>query len=210
MIDGFYEKIDPPLQKELQLLANIPLEEKRVKRSLGLKVFLQQRTGRDATKELLFSPTCSINGLITGYTGEGSKTVLPKEAKAKLDFRLVPKQMPDEIFQKLTTHLHNAGHKNVEVIRHGSTEPAKTPVDDDFVEVVIRAAEKVYEKKPIIYPTSPASGPMHLFRNLLKSPVVSAGCSHAEAKGHAPNENLTIDGFIKGIKFMATILDDFS
>jgi acetylornithine deacetylase/succinyl-diaminopimelate desuccinylase-like protein len=78
------------------------------------------------------------------------------------------------------------------------------------VNIVAKAAKKVYGKKPVVYPTSAASGPMHLFRKWLKSPVVSVGCSHADAKGHAPNENLTIEGFIKGTKFMATILSDFS
>jgi acetylornithine deacetylase/succinyl-diaminopimelate desuccinylase-like protein len=83
-------------------------------------------------------------------------------------------------------------------------------VTDSFVNIVAKAATEVYGKKPVVYPTSAASGPMHLFRKWLKSPVVSVGCSHADAKGHAPNENLTIEGFIKGTKFMATILNDFS
>jgi acetylornithine deacetylase/succinyl-diaminopimelate desuccinylase-like protein len=75
---------------------------------------------------------------------------------------------------------------------------------------VIRAAEKVYRQKAVVYPTSQASGPMHLFRNYLSYPVVSVGCAHEESRGHAPNENITVKGFIEGIKFMATIIKDFA
>ncbi len=210
LIEGFNDSVEPPSRKELKLLDGIPLEEEKLKKSLGLKEFLHGKTGREAKKKLLYNPTCTINGFLTGYTGAGSKTVLPKEAMVKLDFRLVPNQMPDEIFEKLVKHLYKSGCGDVEATQQGSTEPAKTPMTDRFAGVVVGAAEMVYGKKAVVYPTSAASGPMHLFRNLLDCPVVSAGCSHADAKGHAPNENLTVEGFIKGTKFMATILNDFS
>ncbi|MFQ6068144.1 MAG: M20/M25/M40 family metallo-hydrolase [Candidatus Bathyarchaeia archaeon] len=210
LIEGFYDNVELPSEEELELLDDIPLEEEKVKKTLGLKEFLHNKTGTKAKKTLLYSPTCSINGFLAGYTGLGSKTILPKEAMVKLDFRLVSNQMPDEIFGKLLRHLQKRGFEDIEATQQGSTEPAKTPVTDRFVSIVAEAAEKVYRKKAVVYPTSAASGPMHLFRNLLGCPVVSAGCSHPEAKGHAPNENLTIEGFIKGTKFIATILNDFS
>jgi len=210
LIKGFYDNVEPPSTEELQLLTDIPLEEEKVKKTLGLREFLDKATGIEAKKALLYNPTCTINGFLTGYTGLGSKTVLPKEAMVKLDFRLVFNQMPDEIFKKLIRQLKKSGFGDIEAIQYGSTEPSKTPVTNKFVKVVVKAAEKIYGKKAVVYPTSAASGPMHLFRNWLGSPVVSAGCSHAEAKGHAPNENLIIEGFLKGTKFMATILNDFS
>ncbi len=118
--------------------------------------------------------------------------------------------MPEEILKKLKEHLRNYGFDDIEVICHGSTEPVKTPINDSFVQTVIKTAEKVYAKRAVVYPTSAASGPMHLFRNWLGYPVVSVGCAHAESRGHAPNENLTVEGFIKGTKFIAAILYDFS
>jgi len=210
LIDGFYENVEPPSEKELQLLNDIPLNEEKVKKTLGLKAFLHKETGIEAKKTWLFSPTCTINGFLTGYTGQFSKTVLPKKAMAKLDFRLVPNQMPDEIFEKLVSYLQKVGFRDIEVVRYGSTEPTKTPVTDKVVDVVVRAAEMIYGKKVVIYPTSAASGPMHLFRNLLSCPVVSAGCSQADAKAHAPNENLTLESFLKGTKLMAAILNAFN
>jgi acetylornithine deacetylase/succinyl-diaminopimelate desuccinylase-like protein len=209
LIEGFYDKVEKPSKAELSLLNDIPLEEDETKKSLGLASFLHGLTGIKAKKALLFDPTCTINGFLTGYTGTGSKTVLPKQAKAKLDFRLVPHQTSDGIFAKLVKHLRKRDFKDIEIRRYGSTDPVKTPLTEEFVGLVVRAAEEIYERKAVVYPTSAASGPMHLFRNLLGSPIVSAGCSHADARGHAPNENLTIEGFMKGTKFMAKTLYDF-
>jgi acetylornithine deacetylase/succinyl-diaminopimelate desuccinylase-like protein len=210
LIEGFYDKVQKPSKTELRLLKDIPLEEEKVKETLGLKEFLGGRKGIEAKRTLFFSPTCTINGILAGYTGPGSKTVLPKEAMAKLDFRLVSNQTSDEIRRKLARHLKKRGFKDIEILTCGSTEPTRTPVTNTFVSIVAKAAEKAYRKKAVIYPTSAASGPMHLFASILSAPVVSAGCSHADPKTHAPNENLTIKGFITGTKFMATMLRDFS
>ncbi|MEM3464188.1 MAG: M20/M25/M40 family metallo-hydrolase [Candidatus Bathyarchaeia archaeon] len=210
LIDGFYEDVVPPSAEEIECLRRIPFEEKELKEELGLKQFLKNVSGFEALKALLYQPTCTINGLFAGYTGKGSKTVLPHEAMAKLDFRLVPNQKPDEIFGKLVRHLKRHGFGDFEVIRHGSTEPAKTPINDPFVGLVAKTAEKVYGKRAVIYPLSAGSGPMHLFRNLLGYPIVSAGCGHPESNTHAPNENLKIESFITGTKFIATLISDFA
>lgn len=210
LIEGFYENVKPPLAEEMEYVKAIPFEEEEEKRDLGLKEFINNVTGLEALKTLLYKPTCTINGLLTGYTGAGSKTVLPNRAMVKLDFRLVPRQMPDEIFTKLVNHLKSHGFEDIEAALHGSTEPTKTPLTEEFVQTVIKSAERVYGKRAVVYPTSAASGPLHLFRNWLGFPVVSIGCAHTESRGHAPNENITVEGFVKGTKFIAAIIDDFS
>jgi acetylornithine deacetylase/succinyl-diaminopimelate desuccinylase-like protein len=210
LIEGFYNDVVPPSPEEIECLKGIPLEEEEVKKELGLKKFLRNKSGLEALRALLCQPTCTINGFISGYTGKGSKTVLPHEATAKLDFRLVPNQDSGEIFKGLVKHLKKHGFGDLEVIKHGSTEPTRTPVSDPFVKLVSETAEEVYGKEAVIYPSSAASGPMHLFRNVLGYPVVSAGCSHPEANVHAPDENLKINSFIKGTKFIATLISDFA
>jgi acetylornithine deacetylase/succinyl-diaminopimelate desuccinylase-like protein len=210
LIAGFYENVEQPSAEEMQHVKAIPFEEEEQKQDLGLKQFLHNVTGLDAVKTLLYKPTCTINGLLAGYTGAGSKTVLPNKAMAKLDFRLVPNQRPDEVFNKLVAHLKSRGFCDIEAVVYGSTEPAKTPITEAFVQMVIRSAEKVYGEEAVVYPNSPASGPLHLFRNLLGCPVISVGCAHAESRGHAPNENITVEGFVTGTKLIATIINDFS
>ncbi len=210
LIDDFFENLEPPSAEEIQYAEAIPFEEEEEKKDLGVEKFINNVTGVDAVKTLLYKPTCTINGLLTGYTGAGSKTVLPNKAMVKLDFRLVPNQMPDEIFGKLVKHLRSHGFKDIEAVMQGSTEPAKTPITEDFVQTVIKSAERVYGKRAVVYPTSAASGPLHLFRNWLGYPIVSVGCAHEESRGHAPNENITVEGFVKGTKFIAAIINDFS
>ena len=209
LIEGFYDNVKEPQPEELKCLEGIPFEEEEDKKELGLKEFLHGLTGKEALKALLYDPTCTINGFLAGYTGKGSKTVLPNKAFVKLDFRLVPDQMPNEIFEKLKRHLEKHGFHDIEIIRYGSTEPAKTPVNHPFVRFIARNAAKVYGKNAVLYPISAGSGPMHLFRRRLNLPVVSAGCSYPEANTHAPNENLPINLYIKGIKFISTILYNF-
>ncbi len=210
LIKGFYENALPPSAEDIECMGNIPFEEDELKEELGLSEFLQNKSGLEALKALLYQPTCTINGVMSGYIGEGSKTVLPHHACAKLDFRLVPDQKPSEIFKKLVEHLERNGFGDLDVVKHGSTEPTRTPVNDPFVKLVADTAEKVYNKQAVIYPTSAGSGPMHLFRNYMGYPVVSVGCSHPEANTHAPNENLIIESFVKGTKFIATLIEDFA
>jgi acetylornithine deacetylase/succinyl-diaminopimelate desuccinylase-like protein len=212
LIEGFYDNVETPSREEIKCLKSIPFEEEEAedKKELGLKTYLHNLSGKKALQALLFQPTCTINGFLAGYTGAGSKTVLPSKAVAKLDFRLVPNQTPNEIVEKLKKHLKKHGFRDIKVIMHGSTAPTRTSITDKFVQTVVKSAEKVYNKKVVVYPTSAGSGPMHLFRNILRFPVVSAGCSHPEANGHAPNENLRIDSFVQGTKFMATIMQNFS
>lgn len=210
LIEGFYDDVKKPSAEEIAYVKKIPFEEEEEKKDLGLKNFLHNLSGLDAVKTLLFQPTCTINGLLAGYTASGSKTVLPNKALVKLDLRLVPEQRAKDVFDKLVKHLKTHEFGDIEVFQQGSTEPTRTPPSDKFVQTVIRAAEKVYRQKAVVYPTSQASGPMHLFRNYLGYPVVSVGCAHEESRGHAPNENITVKGFIEGIKFMATIIKDFA
>jgi len=208
LIEGFYDDVETPSIEEIECLKDIPFEEE--KKELGLEEFLHKVSGLDALKALLYEPTCTINGFLSGYTGAGSKTVLPNKAIVKLDFRLVPCQMPEKIFRKLVRHLKTHDFGDIRVIEHGYTEPVKTSITDKFVQTVVKTAEKVYNKRAVVYPTSAGSGPMHLFRNWLGYPIVSVGCAHAESRGHAPNENITINGFVQGTKFIAALIQDFA
>src|SRR5690606_36399752 len=91
-IDGFYDDVRGPTPAERRLLERYPLEEEEMLRSWGLRQFIGGLRGPALQEKLLYAPTCTICGLVSGYTGPGTKTVLPREARAKIDFRLVPDQ----------------------------------------------------------------------------------------------------------------------
>ena len=106
----------------------------------------------------VFEPTCTICGFTSGYQGEGGKTVLPAEASAKVDFRLVPNQKPENVLIGLRNFLDNEGFKDVEITYLGGEPPARTDPDDPFVGLVIRTAEPVYDRPMEIMPMIGGSG----------------------------------------------------
>ncbi len=204
MIDGFYDDIKPLTDAEQQALSLIEMREEDVKKHYGIDSFILNLEG-DALKEVYYNgPTCNICGVDTGYQGEGSKTVLPAKATAKLDFRLVEGMKPDVVLKGLRAHLDNLDFSDVKIAWHDGYPAAKTPVDHPFVEVVSRANEAVYGHKLVIQPTSPGSGPLYLFDGLV--PMVSIGCGDFESRAHSPNETILVDNFANATKRMAVLI----
>jgi acetylornithine deacetylase/succinyl-diaminopimelate desuccinylase-like protein len=158
----------------------------------------------------VFEPTCTICGLTSGYQGPGSKTVLPARASAKVDFRLVPNQTPEDVLIKLRKYLDDQGFSDVEITYLGGEPPARTSPDDPFVALVNRTAEPVYGVPMQIAPMVGGSGPNYPFIHLLKLPVVTAGVGYPGSQAHAPNENMRIDLYLKGAQHIARILKEFS
>lgn len=210
LIPGFYDRMRPPTAAELEAVRAMPSEEGELAASLGLSSFIQGLTGFEFRKRHLFEPTCTICGLVSGYTGPGSKTVLPSVARAKLDFRLVPDQRSEDILAKLEAHLRNAGFGDIAVTLLGGEEPARTPLDAPFVRVVTSVAREVYAKEPVLVPTMAGSGPMYAFTDVLGLPTVLCGVEYPDARAHAPDENLRIEDFRLGIKHIAGILGRFA
>ena len=209
LIPGFYDDVRQPTQQELEAVAKMPSEEANVKEELGIAGFLKGVEGEELRSRHLFEPTCTICGIESGYTGEGTKTVLPAIAKAKVDFRLVPAMRHDDILEKLRAHLDAQGFEDV-VFSHSDGENAsRTAMDSPFVRLVTEAARDVYGREPIMVPTMAGSGPMYCMSEGLGLPIASSGVGSPEDKIHAPNENTRIDLFLKGILHAAAILDEF-
>lgn len=209
-IPGFYDKVRPPSKQDLELLEALPDPAEEYRRDYSLIGFIKGlEGGLDLKREEIFSPTCTICGLTSGYQGPGSKTVLPARASAKVDFRLIPDQDPDEVVLQLRNHLHQEGFAEVEVTYLGGEPPARTPLEDPFLQLVVESAEEVYGVPQRIVPFSGGSGPNHPFIHTLKLPVATAGVGYPGTNAHAPNENLVIENFVQGIRHTARILLQF-
>ncbi len=210
-IPGFYDKVILPTARDLELLGELPEVAESYKETYGLKGFIKGLSGGiDLHREEVFTPTCTICGLTSGYQGPGTKTVLPAEARAKVDFRLVPDQDPGEIFELLKAHLAHEGFDDIEVELLGSEPPGRTDPDDPFLQMVVESATSVYGQPQMIEPISGGSGPVHAFIAHLGVPVAMAGISYPGSRIHAPNENVVIDNFAKGIKHTAHIIMNFA
>ncbi len=209
-IPGFYDGVKPPSKRDLELLAALPDNSGDLLQRYGLKGFLKgMKGGTEMRREEVFVPTCTICGLTSGYQGPGSKTVLPAQASAKVDFRLVPDQDPKDIAAKLRQHLDAEGFSDVEIAYLGGEKPGRTDPDHPFVKLTIEAAREAYGKEVIVSPMVGGSGPNHVFLDTLHLPIVTAGVGYPGGQAHAPNENLVIDHFISGTKHTARIVGKF-
>jgi acetylornithine deacetylase/succinyl-diaminopimelate desuccinylase-like protein len=160
--------------------------------------------------EEVFTPTCTICGLTSGYQGPGSKTVLPARASAKVDFRLVPDQDPDDILEKLRAHLDAHGFNDVQITDLGGDPPARTDPDEPFIQLVVKTSEEVYETPMQLVPMVGGSGPSYPFVHDLKLPVATAGLGYPDTRAHAPNENIRVDLYLKHARHMARVIKEFA
>ena len=202
--DGLYELQDEDHAQLEEKISRVDLS--KMKEDWGIDEFALGRDGIDAIKARAYEPTANIAGLISGYTGEGSKTIVPNEARVKMDFRLIPNIDPSKALERLKNHLKKHGFDNIEVISTERAEPPyKISVKEPMSQAVIAAAMKVYGEKPIVNGVS-AEG------TILKHvwiPCVLTGFASTGANLHAPDENIRIDHYIQGIKYAATIMEEF-
>ncbi|HLE13907.1 MAG TPA: M20/M25/M40 family metallo-hydrolase [Anaerolineales bacterium] len=209
-LPGHYDRVKPPTARDRQLVQALPDVAEEYRSRYGVDHFLHGLTGgSELHLAEVFEPTCTICGLSSGYEGEGSKTVLPARAMAKVDFRLVPDQMPEEVLINLRTHLDAEGFSDIEITYLGGEPPARTDPDDPFVQLVVKTAGPVYGTPMEIRPMNGGSGPSYPFIHHLNLPVATAGVGYPGSQAHAPNENMRIDLYLKGAQHIARILKAF-
>lgn len=213
LIPHFYDDVLPPTDRERELLERFPIDVEERRKSWEAATLLGPVEDAVAmTQRLLYEPTCNICGLYSGYSGPGSKTILPATAGAKLDFRLVPKQNPDTILDLLRQHLHAQGFDDIEVQETEQGEfPAQSPVDTPLMEALIRSARVVYGKEPRVLPRTAGTGPIDQLCVRYGIPIVNgAGVGNANSRIHSPNENVKLDDYIAGIKLVATLFAEYA
>jgi len=209
-LPGFYDKVRKPSARDIELMAALPETSNFFKEQYGIKSFIKGLTGGvDLRVEEVFTPTCTICGLTSGYQGPGGKTVQPAKASAKVDFRLVPDQEPAEVFEQLRRHLDANGFSDVKVEQLGSEAPARTDPDDPFVKLVCDTALEIYGVPMRLLPMSGGSGPNAHFIHDLGLPVATAGLGHPDGRSHAPNENIRLDLYLKHAKHMTRVMTEF-
>jgi acetylornithine deacetylase/succinyl-diaminopimelate desuccinylase-like protein len=209
---GFYDPIRPVTASDRAALERTGWNDEAQRRDLGTDHFIGGVSGVAAFEQLLFTPTCNIAGFGTGWMGEGHKTVLPSRAACRLDFRLVADQDPDTILAALRRYLDAHGCADFEVEDMGSIEPSRTALDNPFADVVISAARQVYGVEPAVRPTGDASGRQGVWLGgrLGDIPAAGTGVGPPAWRGHAANEFITLDHYLNGIKYAATIWQNFA
>ena len=213
LIPGFYDHVRDWREDEIAALQAIPDDEEERRREMGIKAYLGNVRGLEYRKQLFGRPTCNICGIWAGYSGPGIKTVLPCEAHAKLDFRLVPDQRPEEILEKLRRHLDAAGFADIELTPVAAHEaPVRVPVSDPFVRFCASVAEEYYGKPAVIYPTAAGTVGVSAMADVLHYPMIFAAgaAGYWGSNAHAPNEHIRLADFADSIKYHALLLERFA
>ena len=205
LIPGFYDDVREPTEFEKQAMKDAadPENEKRYKMMFGIESFLNNKSGYDL-EEAVFEPTANIAGFLSGYTEAGVKTVLPAKAMAKMDFRLVPNQDPNDILEKLKAHLKAQGFEDIQVKKLGEAHPVVTPIEGDFVQSMIKICKDFTSQEPEI--TALLGGTLPLLGSMKKNVGVlgistSGNPSYYGSGAHAPNEHIRISDIPRAIEF---------
>jgi acetylornithine deacetylase/succinyl-diaminopimelate desuccinylase-like protein len=208
LIKDWYKEVIPFSKKDLKLIRKEPFDENVFKKEFGIKSFVGNKKGMDAKKALVGGATCNIAGFVSGYTGDGAKTVLPGEALVKIDFRLIPKMDPKKQVMRLKKHLKSKGFADVKIkIFHGEAA-ARTSSSEPFVAQVKDAADKSFGKS-ILNVSNAGTGPMYPFADILKVPCISIGSTYMFSRIHSPNEFARVDLLKKTTKCMCLIMENF-
>ncbi|HLN63985.1 MAG TPA: M20/M25/M40 family metallo-hydrolase [Symbiobacteriaceae bacterium] len=210
LVPGFYDGIVEPTAEQRALARSIPFDAGSLKETYGIKQPLLADTHDGAIDRLVFQPTCTLCGLEAGYTGAGSKTVLPKRAQAKIDCRLVPGQDPQAILAKFRRHLDEHGFTDVEIELLSGQRAYWTDPTHPFVDLVVRTAREAFGAEPVYHLSSAGTGPMYGFGQYLGAlPIISVGSGNPRSRAHAPDENIRLADFQNAIRHMALLLQEF-
>ncbi len=199
-IPGFYEDVRPLQEEEKKAWASLPFNERQYKKDFGIpKIFGE--SDYTTLERTWARPTLEINGLLSGFTGEGAKTVLPAVSMAKISMRLVPDQDPNKIAELFEAHVRKLAPKTVElkITRMHGGKPWMTSFDNPFVQAAGRAIEKGFGKAPIFTREGGSIPVVSTFQEELGLPSVLFGVGLPDENAHAPNEKLDLGNFHNGI-----------
>jgi acetylornithine deacetylase/succinyl-diaminopimelate desuccinylase-like protein len=210
-IPHFYDDVVPLQDEERKAWASLPFNERKYRKDFGIpKVFGE--SGYTTLERTWARPTFEINGLLSGFTGEGAKTVLPAIAMAKVSMRLVPNQDPDKIAKLFEEYVHDIAPKSVEVkvTRMHGGKPWMASYDNPFIQAAGRAIEKGFGQKPVFTREGGSIPVVSTFQEELGLPSVLFGVGLPDENAHAPNEKLDIGNFHNGIIASAMLYDEIS
>jgi acetylornithine deacetylase/succinyl-diaminopimelate desuccinylase-like protein len=208
LIDGFYDDIASPSTEDEELLLRLAetFSPETQLQANDVQRFKYDLAGADLMRKYLYQPTLNIDGIISGHTAEGTKTLLPHEARAKIDIRMVPNMRPERMLQLLKDHLERYGYADrVAVHVEDSYPPAKLGLKDNPAAQALLKTYRDLGYEPEIWPHLAGSAPFYLFTEELGIPTAMGGLGHG-GRAHSPNEYVTLAGMKDYEKSVASLL----
>ncbi len=206
-VPGFYDEVEALSDDERRRMSRAPFEEAAFRAEAGVTATPGEH-GYSLLERLWARPTLDVNGIWGGFQGEGAKTVIPAVAGAKLSCRLVPRQDPDVISERLAAHLAALAPEGaeVEVVALHGGRPAATPIDGAAVRAAAKALAAAYGREPVYARTGGTIPVVSDFQELLGADVVLVGMGLESDLAHAPNERFGVANYLRGIRTSAHLL----
>ena len=210
-VPGFYDDVLPPNENERTSWRNLTFDDQAILDATGAPK-LSGEANFSALERLWIRPTAEINGLTSGYQGAGSKTIIPREASAKLSFRLVPRQNPDVIAARVREYLISLCPDTVrlEVLYDHGGEPFYTDTDSGFNRAAQSALKEVFGRAPAMTREGLSIPIVSLLQRILKKEILLIGLGMPDCNAHAPNETFPLEQLEKGILLHQVLLTHFS
>jgi acetylornithine deacetylase/succinyl-diaminopimelate desuccinylase-like protein len=210
-IPGFYDEVVPLQDEERQAWASLPFNEKQYRKDFGIPK-LHGESDYTTLERTWARPTLEVNGMLSGFTGEGAKTVLPAVAMAKISMRLVANQNPDKIATLFDEYVKKLAPKTVEVkvTRMHGGKPWMTAYDNPFVQAAGRAIERGFGRKPVFTREGGSIPVVSTFQDELGLPSVLFGVGLPDENAHAPNEKLDLGNFQGGVIASAALYEELA
>jgi len=210
-IPGFYDDVVALQETEREEWKKLPFNEKKYKKDFGIPKLFGE-SDYTTLERTWARPTFEVNGLLSGFTGEGAKTVLPAVAMAKISMRLVPNQDPNRIAELFEAYVKKLAPKTVtlKTTRMHGGKPWMTSFDNPFVQAAGRAIQKGFGKTPVFTREGGSIPVVSTFQEELGLPSVLFGVGLPDENAHAPNEKLDVSNFHNGIIASAYLYDEIA
>jgi acetylornithine deacetylase/succinyl-diaminopimelate desuccinylase-like protein len=209
-VPGFYDDVVPPTTQERFEISCLPFDEAVYQELVGVPALVPGEPGFSLLECSAIRPTLDVNGIWGGFTGEGSKTIIPAHAHAKVSCRLVPDQDGEKLFDKLRDFVRSVAPKGVtvEVQKLGTARSLRTNVEHPVCKAAARALKATFGVDPV-YIRSGGSIPVApMFEELLGLPVVMLGFTNPDDNAHAPNETMVLLNYETGLRTITRLWDD--
>jgi acetylornithine deacetylase/succinyl-diaminopimelate desuccinylase-like protein len=207
-VPGFYDGVKELAPAVKAQWDRLPFDQEKFLADVGLSIPAGEK-GRSVLEQVWARPTCEVNGIVGGYTGEGFKTVIPSKASAKVSFRLVEGQDPEKIRAAFRAYVRSMipADCTVEFLEHGGSPALALPVDSPVLRKTLGALTQEWGKEAALAGTGGSIPIVGDFKRFLGMDSLLVGFARFDNRIHSPNEKYDLSSFHHGIRSWARILD---
>ena len=209
-VPGFYDDVIPPTRQERFEISCLPFDEAAYQAIVGVPALVPGEPGFTLLECSAIRPTLDVNGIWGGFTGEGSKTIIPAHAHAKVSCRLVPDQDGEKLFLAFRDYVRSVAPKGVtvEVQNLGTARALRTDISNPVSKAAARALKATFGQDPVFIRSGGSIPVAPMFETLLGLPVVMLGFTNPDDNAHAPNETMVLLNYETGIRTITRLWDD--